>query len=240
MRAWKINGPFLSLAHDINITFQRTPQTTASNCLGEPSSFGALPLAEMDDAVVVPVASEEAFWLGFEVPPSHPPLCLRISVFNKITVDATTGEPWCDALQSVPQNYLVCPPQPAINGVRDKTGIFKCFAREVHNPECYYACRSLTIHAIKLTMSAHWQIRTRSAALEPQRNEMAVGPISHVNATRGGSVIHADPIGLSAWDIGNATLTHVILASFDFFKGITGTLPRSLMETEGYKPRLLP
>jgi hypothetical protein len=72
---------------------------------------------------LAPLYQREALWLQFEAAPWKP---------NAVTVavggvDALTGAPWDDGLRADPQNYLVCPDQPWLDGINSGDGTVRQF-----------------------------------------------------------------------------------------------------------------
>ena len=116
--------------HDVHadahfrLSFQRTlriPDDNRSYPL--PPGLGDFPLYRVDDhaarlppawrehgGVFLPIAQSEAMWLSFS---GSYPMALRIASGK---IDAVTGELWSDGLTEEPQNYVVVPEQPWLDG----------------------------------------------------------------------------------------------------------------------------
>jgi hypothetical protein len=76
-----------------------------------------------ENAVLVPLYQREALWIGFDGRWWHP---------NAITlaaggINVITGDPASDGLSSDPQNYLVVPDQPWIDGFHLEHGVVRQF-----------------------------------------------------------------------------------------------------------------
>lgn len=100
-----------------------------------PPGLGNLPLRSAADLLgapppwrgageyVVPVHQREAVWLNFSAPWWRP-LAVQVGVGG---VDAVSGGPWDDELHADPQNYVVCPDQPWLDGVNSGVGTVRQF-----------------------------------------------------------------------------------------------------------------
>jgi hypothetical protein len=119
------------------LTFQRTLRIPDDGReyplppgLGRFPVFSAASLAERlppalrtPGAVFIPMYQREALWLGFDAAPWKP---------NAVTVaagriNAVSGAPWRPALTADPQDYLVCPPQPWLDGINAGDGVVRQF-----------------------------------------------------------------------------------------------------------------
>jgi hypothetical protein len=87
-----------------------------------PRAYGVAPAAAVASGVVAPVAAGEALWLGFQPVDPARPAVLRVRVDGDEKLDAVTGEPWYDALSEEPRNYLRCPPDSRLSGLRQGSG----------------------------------------------------------------------------------------------------------------------
>lgn len=72
---------------------------------------------------LVPLYQREALWLQFEAAPWKPN-AVKVAVGG---VDALTGGPADDDLRADPQNYLVCPDQPWLDGINSGHGTVRQF-----------------------------------------------------------------------------------------------------------------
>ncbi len=109
----------------LSVTFQRTlrlPEDDREYPL--PPGLGAFPLypsasfpqtpaewRHRGDALI-PIYQREALWLGFNGA-DWKPNAVQIGVGN---INAVSGEMWEERLSNSPQNYLVCPQQPWLDG----------------------------------------------------------------------------------------------------------------------------
>jgi hypothetical protein len=88
---------------------------------------GRLPAAWLDEAfgeaVFIAMYQREALWLAFEAP-SWKPCAVKIGVGR---IDALTGQAWQEGLHADPQDYLVCPAQPWLDGIKTRQGVVRQF-----------------------------------------------------------------------------------------------------------------
>jgi hypothetical protein len=107
-----------------------------------PPGLGSFPLRHIDDyagrvpekwlkrgGVLVPLWQAEALWLYFhcnyvEEREASYPFAVKIATGK---ISAVTGEPWRQGLSRNPQNYLVAPKQPWLDGYCVEKGIIRQF-----------------------------------------------------------------------------------------------------------------
>jgi hypothetical protein len=127
----------------LRIEFQRTlriPDDERDYPL--PPGLGRFPIRHVDDfieqipppwadhgGVMLPMYQAEALWLGFggEWPSERAcayPFAVRVATGK---IDAVTGKPWATELARAPQNYLVCPDQPWLDGYCVERGVIRQF-----------------------------------------------------------------------------------------------------------------
>jgi hypothetical protein len=101
-----------------------------------PPSLGHFPLQRVEDfastvpaswvqhgGVFMPMYQREALWLSLHAPDWRP-MALKVALGM---VNALTGSPWSQALSDAEQDYLVCPPQPWLDGIKTDAGIIRQF-----------------------------------------------------------------------------------------------------------------
>src|SRR5437773_3367637 len=67
-----------------------------------------------EGGVFIPMYQREALWLGFDAAPWKPN-AVKIGVGR---INAVTGDRWSEELHSTPQDYIVCPDQPWLDGIK--------------------------------------------------------------------------------------------------------------------------
>jgi len=121
----------------LRVGFQRTlriPDDEREHAL--PPGLGRFPLRHVDDAgervpaewvrrggVMLPMYQSEAMWLNFTALSDYP-FALKVAAGK---VNAATGEEWVDGLHRGPQDYLVVPGQPWLDGYAVEKGVIRQF-----------------------------------------------------------------------------------------------------------------
>lgn len=121
----------------LTVSFQRTlriPDDGKSYPL--PPGLGRFPLRRVDDyatrvpaewvehgGIFMPMYQREAMWISFGRR-DHRPRAVKVGVGK---VCALTGKPWSNTLGSSPQDYLVTPPQPWLDGIYVRKGAIRQF-----------------------------------------------------------------------------------------------------------------
>jgi hypothetical protein len=102
-----------------------------------PPSLGHFPVHRVEDfadrvpetwrahgGVFIPMYQREAAWLSFNTQHWRP-LALKVAVGM---VNAVSGEPWREEIsEREQQDYLVCPPQPWLDGIKAGKGVIRQF-----------------------------------------------------------------------------------------------------------------
>jgi hypothetical protein len=134
---WTIEADQVHLGDRLSVAFHRTlrvPEDDKDYPL--PPGLGRLPVHRVEefegrlprgwrkhDAVFVPLFQREALWLGFDGRWWHP---------NAITIAAggvnvVTGRPATETISADPQDYLVVPDQPWLDGFHLEAGVVRQF-----------------------------------------------------------------------------------------------------------------
>jgi hypothetical protein len=117
----------LQFSERFSITFQRTLRIPDDDHIYPlPPGLGAFPIFKVDDyadrvpemwskqgGVFIPMYQREALWLGFNGA-FWKPNAVQIAVG---TINAVSGEVDTEGLHTDPQDYLVCPDQPWLDGI---------------------------------------------------------------------------------------------------------------------------
>jgi hypothetical protein len=119
----------LSLPPGLHVSFQRYARPARDVIAKAPSSLGALPLALAlgTTEVAVPVAPDEAFWIGLEMkqPGVRAEVAVRYQSQVEPAVDALSGTPWSEQHPT----WLKVPTYQSIEGIALSIGGFRPFAR---------------------------------------------------------------------------------------------------------------
>jgi hypothetical protein len=119
----------------LKIEFQRTLRIPDDGKIYPlPAGFGRFPLRHVDDfkdtvpapwiergGVLMPMYQSEALWVNFS---TGYPFAVKVAAGK---INAVTGELWGAGLQMNPQNYLVLPEQPWLDGFAVRKGVIRQF-----------------------------------------------------------------------------------------------------------------
>ena len=120
---------------ELTIEFQRTlriPDDNREHYL--PPGLGRFPLSRVDDypdnlpetwsqhgGVFLPMYQAEALWINFR---TEYPMAVKIAAGK---VNAVTGEVWSEGRSEAPQDYMVVPGQPWLDGFCVEKGLIRQF-----------------------------------------------------------------------------------------------------------------
>jgi hypothetical protein len=135
MTGVRIDGNTLRLPGGVAVRFIRTLRLPETGTHPLPPGLGEFPLRRVADhadrvpeawrargGVMLPVYLREAMWLSFGG--TTEPAALQVGVGK---VCAVSGRPWSERLSRKPQNYVVLPRQPWLDGINSGTGTVKQF-----------------------------------------------------------------------------------------------------------------
>ncbi|MGW6985090.1 hypothetical protein ACWGE1_37490 [Streptomyces sp. NPDC054932] len=131
----RVDGNVLLLGEGVRIRFIRTLRLPESGTHPLPPGLGEFPLRRVEDhpdtvppewlakgGVMLPVYLREAMWLSFGG--TREPAALQVGVGK---VCAVSGERWTGSLARAPQNYVVLPRQPWLDGINSGDGTVRQF-----------------------------------------------------------------------------------------------------------------
>ncbi|MBT2416784.1 hypothetical protein J7F01_09705 [Streptomyces sp. ISL-22] len=131
----RIDGNTLRLPGGVAVRFIRTLRLPESGTHPLPPGLGEFPVRRVADhadtvpeawrargGVMLPVYLREAMWLSFGG--TTEPAALQVGVGK---VCAVSGKPWSDRLSGKPQNYVVLPRQPWLDGINSGKGTVRQF-----------------------------------------------------------------------------------------------------------------
>jgi hypothetical protein len=119
----------------LEIGFQRTLRIPDDGKIYPlPAGFGRFPVRHMDDykdtvpapwiergGVLMPMYQSEALWINFS---TRYPFAVKVAAGK---INSVTGELWTTGLQADPQNYMVLPDQPWLDGFAVRKGVIRQF-----------------------------------------------------------------------------------------------------------------
>ncbi|MBT2508389.1 hypothetical protein J7I98_21350 [Streptomyces sp. ISL-98] len=133
--AVRIDGDSLVLPGGVQVRFVRTLRLPEKGTHALPPGLGNFPLRRVEDypdtapqqwlargGIMLPVYLREAMWLSFAG--TAEPGALQVGVGK---VCAVSGKPWSGRLSRDPQNYLVLPRQPWLDGINSGKGTVRQF-----------------------------------------------------------------------------------------------------------------
>ena len=229
------------------IAFQRTLRIPDDNRdYPLPPGLGHFPLRHVDDhadrvpgdwrehgGVFLPMHQSEATWIGFD---SAYPMAVKVAAGK---IDALTGDGWKNALSGDPQDYLVVPEQPWLDGFCVRKGLIRQFVA-MRLGEGYTAEEQLTGEARHGGLQIAVCPMKRSAwdALQCRRpafHSAAEGAVcreapgaADMGFAPGGLMrqeVYEDPHGLDAWDQSARSRCFVHVLNSVQFLHVTGAEP---------------
>ena len=227
------------------IEFQRTlriPDDDRTYPL--PPGLGRFPLRHLDDfadrlpresvrrgGVITPVHQAEALWIKFEGHfGSRYPSAIKIATGK---VCAISGEPWQEGLTREPQNYVVVPGQPWLDGYCVANGTVRQFVAmplgDGHTVEEQLTGEAvhggLQVAVYPMRSEVHQELRLPGPFVyareeAPRSRGMGLAP-----GGRMGQEIYEDEFGLDAWDQDHGGRCFVTMANSHQWMAITGERP---------------
>jgi len=229
-----------------SVSFQRAHRIPQSQQVHTPpTSLGALPVHRVADygdrfpqggkgrgGVFIPVSPQEALWLGFSGA-DWKPNAVKVGVAG---IDAVSGKAWDARLHVDPQDYLVCPPQLALDGIHVGEGSVRQFvatpAEQASTVESEVAEHLLVMYLIV------YAPKPGRFPEETPPNPSSGPDVVHLPANPhftdsmglglGGTIaqqILPDPYGIDTWDPGNYGNLVVLLVDAEEYREVTGLEP---------------
>ena len=234
----------------VTVEFQRTLRIPETGLHHLPPGLGRFPLRRVQDypdtapaewlargGVMLPIYQREAMWLSFD---AAEPAALQIGVGK---VCAVSGLPWIEHLVKDPQNYVVLPDQPWLDGINAGDGFIRQFVAvplgsgatvegQVTGQETH---GGVQLRAVGLTGQAleAWRAAQRRderalcSDMAPMPCPEAIGS-ADMGLGAGGRMrqeVYTDDRPLADYDEGDAQRVFVHLCSAAQWTAITGEVP---------------
>ena len=215
---------------ELAIEFQRTLRIPDHNwpyCL--PPGLGKFPLSRVDDypenlpetwskhgGVFLPMYQAEALWINFR---ADYPMAVKIAAGK---VNAVTGEAWQEELSGEPQDYLVVPGQPWLDGFCVQKGLIRQFVamplgegytvEEQLTGEAEHGGLQIAVYPMKTSI---YEERLRQRLERLKDSEISPRGSPDMGLAPGGLMrqeIYEDEHGIDAWDAstGSRCFAHIV------------------------------
>jgi len=242
----------VQLAHDritignLSIAFHRTlriPDDGGRYPL--PPSLGHFPVHRVEDyahrvpetwlahgGVFIPMYQREAAWLSFSAP-DWQPQALKVAVGM---VNAVSGDPWSEAIVAGrEQDYLVCPPQPWLDGINAGDGVVRQFVAmplgmgytvegQLAGDERFGGIQLVSFEAKpgRIVEPPRTVDRSMVESFAPLAAPAAAAEMGIAAGGRMEQSIYPDPYGPTAWDNAGTGRVYVHIVNSMLYEQITG------------------
>ena len=247
----------------LRVGFQRTLRIPDDNRdYPLPPGLGNFPLNHVDDyadrvpktwsehgGVFLPMYQSEAMWIAFD---ADYPMALKVGAGK---IDALTGEQWKNKISRHPQDYLVVPDQPWLDGFCVERGLIRQFvamplgegytAEEQLTGEAQYGGLQIIVYPMKAERFERYRKEMESVV-----NARAAGPMfeacppTEMGLAPGGLMrqeVYEDEYGFDAWcnSVCSRCFVHV-LNSVQYFSVCDAVPPDNPPTTKEYTDAGLP
>ena len=234
-----------------SINFQRTLRVPDDNQdYPLPAGLGAFPLHPVDDypvpqswkehgGVFLPMYQSEALWIDLNSGPEEYPFAIKIAAGK---INAVDGQPWHNRLTTKPQDYVVIPKQPWIDGFCVSKGVVRQFvamplgdgvtAEEQITGEAVWGGLQIIVYPMKADEYEERICRTPTLTALTSK---ALYCNMDLGLAPGGRIhqhIAKDPFGQDVWDTSVFSRCFVHLANSTDYQSITGKRPPASPITE--------
>jgi hypothetical protein len=243
----------------MRLEFQRTLRIPDDdNVYSLPPGLGSFPVRHVDDfsdrvseqwkkhgGVMLPMFQSEAMWINFTSSSGYPFL-VKIATGK---INAVTGDEWQDEPQADPQDYVVIPEQPWLDGYCVDEGEIRQFVamtlgkgytvEEQVTGEAIHGGLQLIVYPMK---ADEWEKRKPRGRDEEvffslsesflacpsfeTEEEMGLAPGGRMKQK-----IYDDPYGFSVWDLEHSSRCFVHITNSITWRAITGEAPPSIPPT---------
>lgn len=239
-----------------------------------PPGLGRFPLRHVDDfacrlpgswlergGVMLPMYQSEAMWIHLYSKcvgdrDTYYPFAVKIATGK---INAVTGETWSNGLSDDPQDYMVIPKQPWLDGYVVEKGFIRQFvamplgsgysAEEQITGEAEHGGIQIIAYPMRrkvfeqrFPVGRKEGIRVRSAPPAPESmSREGAGAMGLAPGGRMKQEIYTDPYGIDDWDAGTSSRCFIAITNSLMWRSITGDNPPTVPPTaEEYTRRGLP
>ena len=248
MLSVRVQDDAIRIGPHFRVSFQRTLRIPDDGGLYPlPPGLGRFPVFRVADyadrvpaswrrrgGVFIPMYQREALWLSFEQPWWRG-CAVKVGVGK---VNAVSGAAWDEALCAGPQDYLVCPDQPWLDGINAGDGFVRQFVAMPLG-------MGYTVEGRLTGSEEHGGIQILAVEPKPGRfpdrppapryenvmyclTEAGFGAACEIGIAAGGRMrqrIHSDPHGIGTWDPARSGRVFVHIVNSMAFRDITGLEP---------------
>ena len=181
--------------------------------------------------VAFPMYQSEAMWIAFSG--DDYPFAVKIAAGK---IDAVTGNPWSADLGEHPQNYVVIPTQPWLDGFCVRKGVIRQFvamplgagytAEEQITLRAEYGGLQIQVYPMKAEIYEQ-EIKSRRLREREEHYVCAACP-APMGLAPGGQMrqqIYSDEFGFNVWDRSHSSRCFVHLCNSLVWQSITGQHP---------------
>ena len=243
----RFSFPDLHAEAHCTVSFQRTLRIPDDDKTWPlPPGLGRFPIVHVDDyaanlpsdwyeqgGVAFPMYQSEAMWLSFSR--TGYPFAVKVAAGK---IDTTTGETWSADLRQEPQNYLVLPTQPWLDGFAVKKGVIRQFvamplgsgysAEEQITGKAEYGGLQIQVYPMRAEI---YKERIEPRRIRLSRSIETCAPCAaapSMGLAPGGQMrqeIYQDKYGTDVWDRDHTSRCFVHLCNSMVWQSITGKQP---------------
>lgn len=240
--------PEVHPAAQCRIEFQRTLRIPDDNrAYALPPGLGRFPILHVDDytdrlppawyehgGVFIPMYQSEALWIAFH---GDYPCAVKVAAGK---INAVSGEPWSNELAANPQDYVVVPDQPWLDGFNVAKGLIRQFvamplgegytAEEQITGKAEWGGLQIIVYPMKREVY-EWHFERHHAYEESYLETVMFSRalrVSEMGLAPGGLMrqeIYRDQYGIDAWDQDHGYRCFIHLANSVVYREITGQAP---------------
>ncbi len=241
----RLNGARICVGERFSVSFQRTlriPEDDQTYPL--PPSLGQFEIHRVEDfpekmpaqwrqrgGFFIAMYQREALWLAFDGT-EWKPNAVKVAVGG---VNAISGTAWDDGLNANPQNYLVCPNQPWLDGINAGDGFIRQFVAtplgsdqtveaQVSGREEFGGIQLVVFEPKpgKFPDQPPLMPAIESPVMEglPLGSEMGIGAGGQIKQK-----IYEDPFGIETWDPENFARVDLHILNSEQYREVTGLEP---------------
>ena len=239
----------IQMIANLKIDFQRTLRIPDDNrAYRLPPGLGSFPLSRVDDyldnlpdkwnqhgGVFLPMYQAEAMWINFQ---GDYPMAVKIAAGK---INAVTGKAWNEELSDEPQDYLVVPGQPWLDGFCVEKGLIRQFVamplgegytvEEQLTGEAEHGGVQIAVYPMKRSkyeemhsISVGTRMSEPAGASIPPEMGLAPGGLMQQE-------IYEDEHGIDAWDTSLCSRSFVHIVNSVQHLHLTGCLPPGMPPT---------